>query len=159
MLADSVALAENDVKAAILVVDPMDLDSIPEGLASEAKIALKTLGDTKKTKASIKAVEEFFKVNERVIDSMVAFKEILTMLYTEFQEFQVPEIQSYLKQLDDLILAYEKLNLAECIQSSETPEEVMIALHKKMVSPFKVDPIDETAIPYDLDSVQFTLEH
>lgn len=134
-LTDCVNEAENAVSKAILIAHTTPPHSIPGEFSTEAEIALETVSEAKRKKSTIKAVEEFFTVNERVIDSLVAFKDILEMLSKEFQEFQGPEIKAYLKQLDELLLAYQDLRLMDCIMQSDTPAEVMTALHQKISSP------------------------
>lgn len=133
-LSDLVSLAQQEVSGAVAIAQTMPPYSIPAEYAFEAEIALKDLTEAKRKKSSIKAVEEFFNVNERVIQSLVTFKAMLEMLSKEFHEFQCPEIERYLIQLDEVLQAYQDLRLMDCVMLSDSPAAVVFALEKKISS-------------------------
>jgi len=160
--------AEDAVTTSILIAQTMPPYSIPAEFADEAEAALKNVNEAKRKKSSIKAVEEFFTVNERMIDSLVAFKDILEMLSNEFQEFQGPKIKAYLKQLDELLLAYQDLRLMDCITQTDTPAAAMTALHQKISSPlfkryadslselaYSQETINQRMMPYEKSVASF----
>lgn len=131
-ISDIVRVAQEEVSAAVQVAKAMPAFSVEAEYANEAEDALKQIADAKRKRSVILAVEEFFEVNQRLIENLVTFKIILEALAREFQEFQRPEIKTYLEQLDKVLLAYQDLRLMDCITQSESLAAVVLALQEKI---------------------------